>query len=680
MTRRYLLGAVSACALITHGSHGLRADEIQLDGIVVTTSKVAESAIDALSGSSSVGKEQIDQQYQAERVSDVLRTIPGVTTQDNGRDTAQAVNIRGLQDFGRVNVLVEGARQNFQRSGHAANGAFYLDPEMVKSIDVTRGPTATIYGSGAIGGVAAFGLLDADDILREGETAAGQSKFRYGTNGDGRTASETVALKVGNFDIVGQVNGHWNGNYDDGDGNEVRDSENETKSQFAKARWRPAQGHEITATVVNLDSEFVDRTESPVLIQRDSELNNRQYTLGYTFVSPDNPLIDFSAKIYQNSTDLDQTRRSNNATRYFNIETEGIDAFNTSRFNFGSTKLALTYGGDAFRDSVDTLDVLSNGDEFTPSGEREVAGAFVQSQLTFFDMVDLITAVRYDTYQMSGTGLDSEGEHVSPKVTLGVTPIKGLTVFGTYAEGFRAPALSETLPSGTHPGFPFQILPNTNLDPEVAHNLEAGVNLKYNDLASAGDAFRAKAVVFRNKVDDYIGAKDNSAGAGGTCIVSTPGGPVSFPCGTFQYVNFGEVKLEGIEVEMNYDARSWFAIVGASRTRGTDEETGNPLLSVPADQITATLGFRAFDNKFVAGARARFVAAQDRVPPSSTLALATDSYTVVDLFGQYQVTDNMLINVNIDNLFDKDYRQYLDLLDDPGLNARVGVTMRLGAN
>src|SRR5690606_40939425 len=66
-------------------------------------------------------------------------------------------------------VLVEGARQNFQRSGHGANGAFYLEPEMLKSVDVTRGPTSTIYGSGAIGGVVAFELLDADDILMPGE-------------------------------------------------------------------------------------------------------------------------------------------------------------------------------------------------------------------------------------------------------------------------------------------------------------------------------------------------------------------------------------------------------------------------------------------------------------------------------------------------------------------------------
>ena len=48
------------------------------------------------------------------------------------------------------------------------------------------------------------------------------------------------------------------------------------------------------------------------------------------------------------------------------------------------------------------------------------------------------------------------------------------------------------------------------------------------------------------------------------------------------------------------------------------------------------------------------------------------------LFGEYQLNDNAILNVNIDNLFDKEYRQYLDLENSPGFSARVGLTMRLG--
>lgn len=637
---------------------------------MVTTSKVEESAIDALSGSSAVGKEKINEQYDPDSVADFMKDLPGLSTQQNNRDTGVAINIRGLQDFGRVNVLIDGARQNFQRSGHAANGVFYLDPEMIKQVEVTRGPTSTIYGSGAIGGVVAFELLDADDILQAGESVATRTKGRFETNGDGKLGSETVAMRSGNFDVLGQINGNWRDPYDDGNGIEVPDSEQEAQSQLIKARWRPAAGHEITTSIVNYETEFVDRTTTPFLIQRDSDLENRQYTLGYTYALPETPLLDFSAKIYRNSTDLDQIRRSNDTTRYFDIVTEGIDVHNTSRFEFQSMKVALTYGGDAFRDEVDTLDITSNGDEFTPSGKRNVEGAFVQSRLTFLEMVDVIGALRYDQFDLSGDNLDTEGSRVSPKVTVGITPITGATFFATYAEGYRAPALSETLPNGTHPGFPFEILPNTDLRPEVAHNLEAGVNLKYDGVVTTDDVFRAKAVAFRNKVDDYIGPDDQSDP---TCSQSPP-----FVCGTFQYINFGEAKFEGVELEAVYDARVWYVGVNASHVRGTDETTGEPILSVHPDQLVATIGFRLLDNKLEFGGRGRFVDAQDRVPPSS-LASVSDGYAVFDLFGTYRMNEAMSVSLNIDNLFDRTYREYLQPENDPGFNARVGMTMRLGA-
>lgn len=668
MTRRHLLGAVGACALIAHSSNGLRADEIQLDGIIVTTSKVAESAIDALSGSSSIGKEQIDQQFQAARVGDFLDSMPGVVTQENNTDTAQAINVRGLQDFGRVNVLIEGARQNFQRSGHNANGVFYIEPEMIKRVDVTRGPTSVVYGSGAIGGVVAFELLDADDILREGEYAAVRSRTSYGTNGDDRLGSGTAAMRVGNFDIVAQANFRESNDYKDGDGNTVRNTGEENQANLVKARWRPAEGHQFTGSLVDYNSEFVDQTGT---VTRDTEVQNNQYTLGYTFARPDTPLINFSAKVYRNETDLDQSRLTFSpfepigSERSFGIVTEGIDVFNTSRFSYSNVKAALTYGGDVFRDRVSTSDPIGNGDEFTPGGERTVSGAFVQSQLTFYDTVDLTTALRYDSYELSGNGVESDGDRVSPKITLGVTPLTGLTVFGTYAEGYRAPAVTETLINGIHPPpAPFPLRPNPNLSPEVAHNLEGGVNLKYNGVLSSNDAFRAKAVVFQNKVEDYIDGVEVFDG--------TP--PFGF---AYQYQNIANVTLEGVEFEASYDARVWFASIAASRIRGENDATGEGLLSIPADQVSITLGFRAFDEKLVAGARARFVSDQDRVPAGTPEG---EAYTLVDLFAEYQATDNATLNFNINNLLDETYMQYRDSLNSPGFNARVGLTMRFGAN
>jgi hemoglobin/transferrin/lactoferrin receptor protein len=678
MYKGWMGGLAGSGAALALTSGIAAAQGIQLEGIVVTATKTSEAAIEALSGSSAVTKEQLDQQFQADRPSQILRTVPGVTTAESARDTAQAVNIRGLQDFGRVNVLIEGARQNFQRSGHIANGVYYLEPEMLKSIDITRGPTSVIYGSGAIGGVVAFGLLDADDILLGNEVAAARTRLRYASNGPGYLLSETAAAKAGNFDILGQFNSRWNGDYKDGAGNEIADSGDTTKSGFVKTRWRPSAGSQFTVTALDFQSEFIDRPSATSSTRRDSDLHYEQYTLGYTYARPDTPLLDFSAKVYKNRTQLDQRVlfapfEPVGSRRGFDVDTQGFDVFNTSRFTFGNAKLALTYGSDAFRDAVATFDQapLGNADDLTPSGRRQVAGAFVQSRLTLFDTVDFISALRYDTYELDGGPANThlEDQRVSPKFTLGWTPIKGITPFVTYAEGFRAPAITETLISGLHPPapFPFPLIPNPNLRPEVAHNWEGGINFKFDNVLTEKGTLRAKVVVFSNKVDDYIDAVQ---------------GPNSTFGIQFQYQNIATAKLEGVEFEAMYDAKKWFLGIGAHRIRGTNEETGEGLLTVPADQITLTAGLRAFDEKLIAGTRVRFVAEQTRLPappPGQPAAiLPSDGYAVVDLFGQYQFDERMTLNLNIDNLFDKNYRQFLDQSNSPGFNARVGLTVRVG--
>ena len=68
--------------------------------------------------------------------------------------------------------MIDGARQNFQRSGHNANGMFYLEPELISTIDIIRGPIANVFGSGAIGGITSFRTKDVEDVL-QGRRAVG---------------------------------------------------------------------------------------------------------------------------------------------------------------------------------------------------------------------------------------------------------------------------------------------------------------------------------------------------------------------------------------------------------------------------------------------------------------------------------------------------------------------------
>lgn len=116
--------------------------------------------------------------------------------QERGDDPATVINIRGLQDFGRVAMVVDGARQNYQRTGHNANGSFFLDPELIGGVDVVRGPTANIYGSGAIGGLVSFRTKDINDVLRPGERWGVDLSGSCGSNNNRGHGDEPPGLPV----------------------------------------------------------------------------------------------------------------------------------------------------------------------------------------------------------------------------------------------------------------------------------------------------------------------------------------------------------------------------------------------------------------------------------------------------------------------------------------------------
>ena len=65
-------------------------------------------------------------------------------------------------------VLLDGVRQGFV-SGH--DGRLFIEPELLKQVEVVKGPISSLYGSGALGGVIALTTVDAKDFLDPGETA-----------------------------------------------------------------------------------------------------------------------------------------------------------------------------------------------------------------------------------------------------------------------------------------------------------------------------------------------------------------------------------------------------------------------------------------------------------------------------------------------------------------------------
>jgi len=667
-----------------------------LDTITITASKTEERAIDALAPVSVVTLEQI-QGLQPRRLSDIFYNVPGVSFQDRGDDPSSSINIRGLQDFGRVAVVVDGARQNYQRSGHNANGSFFLDPELVGGVDVVRGPIANIYGSGAIGGVASFRTKEINDVLRPGERWGVDTSASYGSNKDRGMGSVFGGVRVDpSVDIFGGAVYRTQKNYKDGNGTEIGNTANDVASGLMKLTVRPAAGHEIKVGGVFQDDQYnigqfnrgPTTTAAPLAAIAGSSVyastvHNYTGTVNWKYSQPDDMLFDWNATLYGNRTENDQVKTYNNRIttgggictlglpgnnisgcvgdrRGYLLDTIGVDVNNTSRFNFGDWRNAVTYGVDAFNDDVRTSDSRGNSNITTPGGQRTVSGGFVQLKNNYATWLEVLSAVRYDRYELSSATTSSSGDRLSPKITVGVTPVAGFTPYASYAEGYRAPSITETLiagghatgggpalfvcPDGTSGLFCFQA--NPLLRPEVGKNKEAGVNLKYDGIFTAGDSFRAKFNVFRNDIDDYI-----------DLVASAPQLVPGF--GSFskfyQYQNIQHARIEGVEAETLYDAGVWFVGVAGNLQRGKNTVTNIGLASIQPRKITTTGGVRLLDRRLTISAQWSSFGANTDLPAGY---LPSTNYELVNLYLAYQPTANITLNFSVDNVLNQYYRPY----------------------
>lgn len=659
--------------------HGLaQSNEITLDTVTVIATKTKDAVVDTLSGTSVVNQETV-RRTQPSLISEFLNGVPGVSVQEDTDSPGSSINIRGLQDFGRVNVMIDGARQNFQASGHGADGTFYIDPALIQQVDIVRGPVATIYGSGAIGGVVNFKLKEGTDIVLPGETWAARQKLSFATNDKEFLTSTTLAAKPSeSFNVIANLVYRKDWNYKDGKGNRIINTGDDVTAGYAKAVFTPGNGHTLKLGVLHQKNNYTTGTSGT---QRKTDTIDKTGTFKWLYNAPSNPWIDFSLSTYVTSTDSNQLRLDGALAgnkRFFKVLTYGFDAFNTSLFDTGSLNHKVTYGGDYFKDKVTTGDAGGPGAQFTPKGKRFAYGLFVQDQVQVTNWLRFVGALRFDGYQADGTDLNTgnaikiTGTRLSPKATIGIAPTKSIEFYGTYAEGYRAPAITETLNSGLHPApINFTFLPNPNLTPETASNFEGGVNFKFDNVVRDTDKFRAKASVYHNTVKDFI-----EGVTFGNCNVY-PVPPTCF----FQYQNLAKVRLQGIELEANYDAGFMFAKLAYTYTDGKDLETKMPLGSVRPHKLVSTLGFRFLENKLTTGVTWTAVAAKkasDIPANASANAVPTDAFNVVDLFATYKHNRYFSTAVTLKNVLDENYNKYLNLNASEGFSAVFSATIQLG--
>jgi hemoglobin/transferrin/lactoferrin receptor protein len=582
---------------------------------------------------------------------DVLRTMPGTFTRESPQNPGLAVNIRGLEGSGRVNMMIDGVRQNFRFSGHEAQGFVYVDPSLLAGVDVARGAISTVGGAGALVGSANLRTLGVEDIVKPGNATGVLSTLTYGTNGVGWSEMLAAGATNGTMGVAGAISHHEPDNYKNGSGLQVPNTRQDLISGLFKMDFRISAEQSLKFGVVRYDNDFFSQSAL-------QNVQSNTYTAKYAYRPIDNPLIDLRVNAAANEVRM-HLLQGTGAGRVIKDTGMGGDISNTSRFNFGQLRVAATYGYEYFFDNVDAFNKINpgNGGGSNASGESQIGGAFSQTQFTY-GIFDLITGLRYDTYAIDGTftaqagnplgltpglyNLDNSDGRLSPKVTLAAQVLPWLQPYVTYAEAFRAPTINETMFGGSHPGGGLAGFgPNPFLDPEIQKGWEFGFNIRKDRLVTRNDSFRLKAGYYTMDVENYITACSNG---GPTFFCNTPG-----------------AKVQGVEVEGMYDAGYFFA--GLSYTYSKNDlpsqlDGAGAHSYLPEHTAIGTVGARFFDQKLTIGTRVSYFSESfvgDVNVGSFYGGSMMPGYTLVDLFTSYKLTSNIELGATVTNLFDVDY-------------------------
>lgn len=644
-------------------------------------------------------------------ISDALRDVPGLDFAGGPRRTGELPTIRGLSGQ-NVLILLDGARQSFT-SAH--DGRFFVDPELIGTAEVVRGPASALYGSGAVGGVLAFESVDAADLLAEDEVWGARARIGYQSVNEESLASITAYTRQGAFDGVASFAIRQSGDIELASGADLP-SDDDIQTALVKGSYAITDALTVEGSWQRFSNTAIEPnngqgtagTGDGILDRNvEKDITTDTFRLGVNYNPESNDWVDLGFTAYQTSSDVDEFDATLPRTTVRDIETTGVSLRNASRFSFGPADTTLTVGGDWYKDEQtgtddETMDGTRGG---VPNGESEFMGVFAQIEAiidTDAGQFVVIPGVRFDSFESTSSiapDQDNSDDAVSPRFAASLAPqgAEWLRLFGSYAEGFRAPSINELYLDGIHFSIPHPVLfnpaagsfvlspnnfiPNPDLVPEETQTVEFGAGVDFKKIFVESDRFQAKVSYFETEADELINLSVNVAPAA-TCFAP----PFFEPCnwGTSESANVDNAELEGWEGELHYDSDRFFARASFSSIEGTNLADGSDLGSLTPDRTAVNLGLKVPELNALIGARVQHASDfEQRVPDGTggfTLQDERDGYMVVDLYATWrpEMVEGLRLDVGVDNVFDEDYARVFAGVSEPGANFKIAASWQFG--
>ena len=700
--------AILPLALISAFSHAAEekaVEQAEVDTVYVTAEKQLQQSL----GVSRISKDDIDKRPAANDISEFVRTMPGVNLTGNTatgqRGNKRQIDLRGMGPENTL-ILIDGKPVNSRQSERISmrgerntrGDSNWVPVEEIESITVLRGPAATRYGSGAMGGVVNIVTKKVSKEFKgqvnlyanQPQDSKEGATRRIGFNLSGPIIQDTLGFRIyGNLNKTDADAADINAGHGNDSAAGVEGVRN--KDIAGRLQWKisPAQtlildsSYSRQGNIYNGDTQNSNPRSALVNSLADSKAETaRLYRSAYSLThdgawewGDTENVISYERTINSHLPEglaggpegsytgldfvqsrLKNLRFSSEANIPFKL---GVDNVLTVGAEFTDSKLddpaSNTQG---FKDQGKT-DAF-NGISATRGGKASQRNwaAYVEDNISLTDKTHLIPAIRFDHNSDSGSNW-------SPALNFSHQIGENWLVKGGIARAYKAPNLYQTNPDfilytrgqGCPLNAPNSVrcyyMGNNNLKPETSINKEIGLEFNKN-------GWQASATYFHNAYRNKIVIGDQ--------LIATS----NIGNWLLQWENTPKATISGIEGNLViplHDTLKWSN--NFTYMHKSEDYQGNPLSLVPKHTINSTLSWtpnERFDANLTfthyGRTKPRGVAInrleRDGNPRAGVAALSSEhsqtqvgSYGIWGINAGYNWNKRVAVRGGISNLFDK---------------------------
>jgi vitamin B12 transporter len=603
MRRALLLPLTLLCPFDVPAQAIERDSALKLPDVLISENREVQPRAESSSASTVFTRADIDR-LQPSGIVDLLARVPGVqVAQSGGRGSLPGIFVRGLQ-ASQTLVLVDGVR--IANATSADSNLQYLSVDQIERVEVLRGSRSVIHGADAMGGVIQIFTRRADE---------------QGTQG-------RIGLSTG-----------------------------------SNQRWQRSIGvsgaHQQTrfALGASLDeSTGIDRTRRSFDSDADHDAyRNRSLTLNFSHQFSEGLEAGFSAMDSQGKNEYDNpfgrfdpnTFASVGQRPYSDFQLSNVAAFVENRPS-DTWKSRLELGHSENREtSADTLssegsvfNTYRNSLSWQNTLRLDSANSLLAGVDLSQDRVASSTAFEQDSRWNRALFLQHsyQGELFATQVgwrhdqnqqyggqgtwSAAITWFAGADddMVLSYSEGFRAPTFNDLY----YPDFS-----NPNLKPEHSRTYE----LQWR--SRLGESTQLETSVYRTELRDAI-------------MLDTD----------YRPQNIGAARVNGFESALRQQWLGWDSNLSLALINPRDRDTGHTLSR--RARRTASLDLDRHFDRLGLGLTWQAVSTSYNDAANQQ---PIGGYALLGLRGSWQTTPELVLNVKVDNLFDRQYSRTLYSFD-----------------